>query len=75
MTPTIGALKALYEVGFAELSKSDVVITFSTSQNYSIEDLKQQIQQDSPNLSTYKRSLTRLKREFILWTHHLNRKV
>jgi hypothetical protein len=75
MTPTIGALKALYEVGFAELSKSDVVITFSTSQNYSIEDLKQQIQQDSPNLSTYKRSLTRLKREFILWTHHLKRKV
>ena len=68
-------LKALYEVGLPQLLKSDVMITLSTPKDYSLYDLLEQINKDHHNdPKAFERALKQLKREFKIYTHHLQRK-
>jgi len=72
--PQVSELKALYEIGLNELLQSSTVISLETPQGYSLSDLIEQIRLDHATTSTsLKRALRRLKREFILWTHHIKR--
>ena len=70
------ALKVLYDIGLNEAMKSDIMFSYHCPKNYTVNDLKEQIAQDHAHTSTtVKQVMRRLKREFILWTHHTRRKV
>lgn len=72
----LNALRVLYDIGLKEAMKSDVMFSIHLPKSYTIESLKEQIAHDHAYTSTtVKQVLRRLKREFILLTHHIQRKA
>lgn len=70
------ALRVLYDIGLKEAMKSDVMFSIHCPKSYTLESLKEQIAHDHAHTSvTVKQVVRRLKREFILLTHHIKRKA
>ena len=70
------ALRVLYDIGLKEAMKSDVMFSFHLPKSYTLEVFKEQIAHDHAHTSTtVKQVMRRLKREFILLTHHIKRKA
>ena len=64
-------LYTLHELGLKELLKNECKITLTLPNRYSYKTIEREILRECQYPNSYKRVMRRLKRESILWVHHV----